>query len=623
MMPRTDSEAEIGVIRVMPEVLANKIAAGEVVQRPASAAKELMENAIDAGASRVEVHVRDAGRTLIQVVDDGCGLAAIDAVRCFERHATSKIRSIEDLERIVTLGFRGEALASIAAVSRVELRSRRREDDHATLVRIEGGVIEETAPCALAGGTSIAVRHLFYNVPARRSFLKSDATELRHVLDAVQQSALAQPGVAFLLRSDDATVLDLPAEQGPGALERRAAAMFAWDASKDLVPVGEETSYLRVHGVVGRPAIRKKSRGDQYLFVNRRPVRSPYLDHAVFSAFRGLLPDGTYPFFALFLDIDPRHVDVNVHPAKSEVKFDDERGVYAMLKAVVQRSLSLAEGLPRFDGDPPNLLAGSPDARRSGDGSGGTDLSRPVRPSFGPPRAERTAEAPGDLSALLYSGEVKDSGSRPAELLASDATGARGAGRPEIGGDGRLWQLADTYVIAPLRTGLMIVDQHAAHERILFERSLESLDEGFGLSQQLLFPRTVEFSVADFALLQELLTDLRSIGFDVEPLSGRTALIRGVPAGIRTGDEEMILEDVIAQYREFERSERLRGRTNLARSLARRSAIRAGSRLDPQEMRALIDQLFECSQPYAAPDGSPTLVRIGADELDRRFGRHR
>ena len=610
-MQRAHTAAEDGLIRVMPELLANKIAAGEVVQRPASAAKELVENALDAGASRVEVVIRDSGRTLIQVIDDGCGLSRSDATRCFERHATSKIREIEDLERILTLGFRGEALSSIASVSRVELRTRRREDDDATCVRVDGGVLEDAEPCAAPGGTSISVRQLFYNVPARRSFLKSDSTELKHLIDVVQAAALAHPAVGFVLRSDEAVLFESGADATPDGLSSRVGDLFGF-AAGDLVQVDEATSYLHVHGVVGRPSIRRKSRGDQYLFVNRRPVRSPYLDHAVFSAFRGVLPEGTFPFFALFLDIDPRHVDVNVHPAKSEVKFDDERGVYGMLKAVVSRALSIAEGLPRVEAGAPNLLDGS---SPSGPLSG---------PSWKRP-PERSADPPGMLSALLYSGAVSEP-SQPApapELLPSMATEARVGDRPDLRSEGRLWQLQDTYIVAPIRTGLMIVDQHAAHERILYERSLESLDEGFGLSQQLLFPRTVDFSVADFALLGELLTDLKSIGFDVELLSGRTAMIRGVPAGIRTGDEEKILEDVIAQYREFERTERLRGRTNLARSLARRSAIRAGTRLDPQEMRSLIDQLFECSLPYTGPDGSPTLVRIGTEELDRRFGRRR
>jgi DNA mismatch repair protein MutL len=609
-----------GIIHVMPDVLANKIAAGEVIQRPGSAVKELVENAIDAGARRIEVVVKDAGRTLIQIVDDGCGMSPLDARTSFERHATSKIRSIEDLERIRTLGFRGEALASLSAISRVELRTRRQADAQGTCVRVEGGENLRSEPCAAPVGTSVSARQLFFNVPARRAFLKTDATELRHVLDAVQFAALAHPEVAFVLVHDDTELLRVESETGPDALASRVRSLSGHDPGRDLVPVDEETSYLRIHGMVGRPAVRRRARGEQFLFVNGRPVRNRYLEHAVFSAYRGLVPEGSYPWFVLFLDIDPRHVDVNVHPAKAEVKFDDERGVYGMLRAVVSRALSEWEGTPSVDAGLRDLLGGptgqvsEPPTERTPGGSS--------RPDGWAGRAE--AASPGAASELLYGPSTGDArpgpgGSPAAVPSVDDADDPEGTGPEDV----RLWQLQDTYVVTPIRSGLMIVDQYAAHERILYERALQALSDGFGLSQQLLFPRTVELSAADFALIGDLLADLRSLGFDLDRLSGRTVLIRGVPADIRTGDERTVLEEVLEQFRENARIERLGRRENLARSIARRSAIRAGTRLDELEMRALIDQLFQCAQPYAGPDGRPTLVRIPVDELDRRFGRRR
>lgn len=609
-MNESTTATEPGIIRVMPHVLANKIAAGEVIQRPASAVKELVENALDAGATRVEVILKDSGRTLIQVVDDGCGMASADARTCFERHATSKIRSIEDLESIRTMGFRGEALASLVAVARVELRTRRDEDKDGTCVTVEGGEDLRVEPCAAPVGTSISARQLFFNVPARRTFLKSDATELRHMVDTVTWQALAHPAVSFLLMHDGAELVRVEGEQGPDALATRIRLLSGHEPVRDLVPVDEETSYLRIHGLAGRAAVRRRSRGDQYLFVNGRPVRNRYLEHAVFSAYRGLVPEGSYPYFVLFLDIDPRHVDVNVHPTKAEVKFDDERGVYGMLRAVVSRALSEWEGTPAADGELHDLLGGGVDR-----------VSEP--PDNGRPgtRAQRhVSTPPGSLSEMLYGPSTggtasMEDGSRP--------TADEDPDEPDSPDEVRLWQLQDTYVVTPIRSGLMVVDQFAAHERILYERALQALSDGFGLSQQLLFPRTIEFSAADFALVGQLLADLRSLGFDLSPLSGRSVLVRGVPADIRTGDEGTVLEEVLEQYRENVRTERLGGRENLARSIARRSAIRAGTRLDELEMRALIDQLFQCAQPYAGPDGKPTLVRIPVDELDRRFGRRR
>ncbi len=604
------SEAATSIIRVMPDVLANKIAAGEVVGRPASVVKELVENALDAGATQVQVILADSGRSLIQVVDDGCGMSPADAERCFGRHATSKIRSFEDLDRIQTLGFRGEALASIGSVARVELRTRRAPAEAGTMVRLEGGLVQSVEPCAQPIGTSLAVRQLFYNVPARRAFLKSDATELSHSVETVQFLALAHPDVTFSLHAEGKELLHLPArpEGGADGLAGRVEDLFGHQRD-GLLWVEERTSYLSITGWVAQPEIRKKSRGEQFLLVNRRPIRSRYLEHAIYSSYRGLIPEGSFPFFVVNLEVDTRHVDVNVHPTKAEVKFDDERGIYSMLKAVAGRALSEGAGVLRY-GDGVDLLAGG-----QGDGGfpSGTDESQGSPNPFGDASHGYTAPSrPGSLEHDLYAPAVRDTGGL--EMSGSDVVPT------ETEPDKMVWQVLGSYIVAPIRSGLLVVDQHAAHERVIFERAQKALDDGFGLSQQLLFPTVIEFNAADFALLEGLLPDLRAIGFDVAAMSGRSIMVRGLPADISTGDEKGVLAEVLDQYKVFAQRLQLRPRALLARALARRSAVPRESRLDPREMRGLIDQLFQCQEPYTSPSGQPTLIRITGEEFARRFG---
>ncbi|QXD15714.1 DNA mismatch repair endonuclease MutL [Rhodocaloribacter litoris] len=611
----------------MPDSLANKIAAGEVVQRPASAAKELIENALDAGASQVTVLLKAAGRELVQVIDDGCGMGPADAVTCFQRHATSKIRTAEDLERILTLGFRGEALASIAAVAQVELRTKRATDAAGLCVRVEGGRLVAKEPCATPDGTSVAVRNLFYNVPARRNFLKSPATEFKHLVETFQFLALSHPNVGFTLIHDDNEVYRLaaaPSDDPFEALRHRVAALFGKEYEEHLVPVEETTSYLSVYGFVGAPSLRRRSRGEQFLFVNGRYVRNRYLEHAVATAYGDALPEGAHPFFTLFLNLDPRHVDVNVHPTKAEVKFDDERGVYGFLRAVVKKGLGTAAltpeiepaptGAASFPAAPRPFVVPWEGARPATDPEG---ASFPARPAGRGTRSD--APRPGELTERLYrpapgtddaEGAVIASGATASDL--EDETPDR---------EPLLWQLHDAYILTQIRSGLMIVDQNAAHERILYEKALQNLRGGFGLSQQLLFPHTLDFSPADYELLTELLPDLRSLGFDLEPFGGRSVVVRGVPAEIRTGDERSILEDILDAYKTFGDTGRDRRREALAKSIARRSAIKPGVKLSTKEMRTLIDQLFLCEMPYACPQGRPTMVKIAIEELQKRFGR--
>lgn len=621
------------LIYVMPEALANKIAAGEVVQRPASAAKELIENALDAGAGQVTLILKGAGSELIQVVDDGCGMSRQDAVLCFRRHATSKLRAIEDLERILTLGFRGEALASIGAVAQVELRTKRREDASGFCVRIEGGTALAAEPCATANGTSIAVRNLFYNVPARRNFLKSPATEFKHLVETFQVLALSNPRVAFVLVHDDNEVYRLAPAQGPTdaeALAQRVQDLFG-KASGDLVAVEETTSYLSAWGLVGRPEHHRRTRGEQFLFVNGRVVQNRYLEHAVTTGYGDLLPGGTYPFFSLFLELSPRHVDVNVHPAKAEVKFDDERGVYGFLNAVVRKALGTADLAPQL-----RLGAEAPPAALPRPATAWRDVEarRSQGPAFGSPLAFEAPRptsrlAPGEQSERLYAPAPEhplppsDADAPPTPLTVQQviAAGVEIGETPRLEEETPLWQLHNRYIVTQIRSGLLLVDQNAAQERVLYERFVRCLQDGLGLTQQLLFPQVLEFSPGDHALLQELAPDLKALGFELEFVSGRSVIVVGVPSDISAGGERGILEDVLQQFKSLRDRLQIRGRDALARTMARRSAVQPGQRMSLYDMRTLIDKLFQCEMPYVCPQGRPTMIKVTIEELDKRFGR--
>ncbi len=577
------------LIRVLPDTLANKIAAGEVVQRPASVEKELVENSIDAGADEIRVSVKSAGSELIEVIDNGCGMGPEDAARCFRRHATSKIETAEDLESIFTLGFRGEALASISAVSQVTLKTRRHHDEAGVLVRVDGGILKASRPCAANRGTSVSVRNLFYNVPARRRFLKSKATEFKHLFETFQRLALANPSIAFTLSKDGEEIHRLPAspradfEEG---LRMRINDLFGEKHAANLIRITQRTSYLSAAGFVGRVELRTRPRGEQYLFVNGRHVKSRALHHAVVAAYGSLLPPKSLPFYTLFLQLDPRHTDVNVHPTKATIKFDDEPGVYGFVKSVVRKALGVVDLIPQLD----RGIIG--------------EREPAMRRLYGVPRVPRE-ESPGELREKVDA--------PPAESKETMEVKVKSEGEP------LLWQLHNRFVLTQLRTGLMILDQRAAHKRILYELALESMESGVGTSQQLLFPHTVELSPADFELIAELLPDLKTIGFSIEPLSGYTFVVRGIPAELRSGVEKDILQELLNEYRSSEKTLRIRGREGLARSMARRGAIRAGEPLSPMEMRTLIDRLFMCKMPYVSPDNRPTLVRISIEELEKRF----
>nr|MBP8878220.1 DNA mismatch repair endonuclease MutL [Flavobacteriales bacterium] len=552
------------LIRLLPDHVANQIAAGEVVQRPASVVKELLENSVDSGATRIIVVVKDAGRTLVQVTDDGRGMSPADARASFERHATSKIREADDLSSLRTMGFRGEALASIAAIAQVELRTREHDEELGTRVLIEGSKVRIQEPMAGAVGTTIAVRSLFYNVPARRQFLKSDGVELKHVLEEFHRVALAHPEIAFQFVHNDQEEFHLPT----GSERQRIVHLFGRKYDERLVPVEESTEFLQVGGFVGKPEFAKRSRGEQYFFVNHRYIRSNYLDHAVRKAYDELVSRENYPSWFLFLELDPAQIDINIHPTKTEIKFRDDRTIYAIVHAAVRRALGRFNIVPSLDFEPEPAILTTYDGSRTEAAPLAVPTWRPqdLGAFNAPPR--KSAEGWQQLF------DVNTPTSAPEVDLAPRIMPSReNEGMP---GERPVFQLHGTYILAQLRSGFMVVDQQRAHERILYERNLKLLEKGAGLSQTELFPRHVELSTTDLALMEDVLPELRSLGFDLELFGGRTVQVNGMPAEAAEEDPTRLLEELLEQLKNERGTLRNERHHVLARSMARSTAIRPG-----------------------------------------------
>lgn len=622
------------VIKLLPESVANQIAAGEVVQRPASVVKELMENAIDAGATQIKLILRDAGKTLIQVIDNGCGMSENDARMCFERHATSKIREAKDLFALHTMGFRGEALASIAAVAQVELRTRRATDELGTRLLIEDSTVKLQEPCQTPPGASLSVKNLFYNVPARRNFLKGDSVEMRHILDEFQRIAMACPDLFFSLHHNEQEIFHLP----PGNLRQRVVKIFGDPVNKKLVPVEEETDILRISGFVGNPDYFKKARGEQHFFVNKRFIKSSYLHHAVVSAYEDLLPEDAFPFYVLFLDIDPARIDVNVHPTKQEIKFDDERLVYNFLKVTVRHALGRHQVTPTLDFDqepafqalPTPSPAFRPDdpgasvrgykppsesARERGNLENWQKLYEGLELAPAAPRAEPENMAGWDEALFppeppAPSFEVRVS-AESAGL--DDAAGSFSKGQKEP------YQIHGQYIVSQIKSGFILIDQQAASERILYEQFLDALGNQPIATQQALFPKTLELPPADAALLRDILPEINQLGFDLTEFGGNSFVIHGAPADLGAGQsEEKLLEKVMTQYRENLELD-LGMHDNLARSMASSASLKRGRSLTAVEMQELIDRLFACSVPFKSPSGRHCFITFDLEELQKRF----
>lgn len=600
------------IIQLLPDSIANQIAAGEVVQRPASAVKELLENAVDAGATQVKLIIKDAGKVLIQVIDNGVGMSETDARMSLERHATSKIRKTEDLFTLRTMGFRGEALASIAAVSQMELKTRPAAREIGTLIFVEGSEVRRQEPVATEVGTSISVRNLFYNIPARRNFLKSNPVEVRHINEEFQRVVLAHPQIGFSFYIND----DAEYELLPGKLSQRIVAVFGKSYQQQLAPCQEETDLVKLHGYVGRPEAARKTRGEQFIFVNNRFIRSNYLNHAVMSAFEGLIGEGSFPFYVLFIDIDPRHIDVNIHPTKTEIKFDDDRSIYGVVLAAVRQALGTHNLSPAIDfNEDVNIVTKLEHAT--------SDQTREI---YFDERFQHYQHRSNleHWEALLESGRGSRLTSDPALQPVRELRFESAVNLPETSGpapDKWLVQLDGRYILRQVRSGLMFVDQQAAHERILFEKNLQRLELKAGESQQSLFPQTVEFTPADFALALEMSPEIRALGFRFEVFGRNSFVVEGIPAHVTPGREKTLFEGLVEQFKDNQATLSLPIRENLALALARRAGIRHGQALQKEEMTTIVDQLMACKTPNFTPDGKPTFFIFEFGKIESYFNR--
>ena len=611
------------LVQLLPDAIANQIAAGEVIQRPASVVKELVENAVDAGADEINLIIKDAGKNLIQVTDNGCGMSETDARMSLERHATSKLRTAEDLFSLHTMGFRGEALASIVAIAQVELKTRRSIDDLGTRIRVEGSEVLEQEPAAAPPGTSIAVRNLFYNVPARRNFLKSDSVELRHIREEYIRIALAHPGVRFELHVNDKLDLSLTA----GNMRQRVIAIFGKKYRDLLVPIEEATDVLSIGGYVGKPEAARKSKVGQFFFINDRYIRSSYLHHAVTMAYDDLLSKESYPFYVIFLQIDPARIDVNVHPTKQEIKFEDERLIYNYLKATIRHGLGRASIMPTIDFEADNPFSPSRTSYAPASQPTGGDEALPSKMNRETPRsagsATPTSEARRHANNLrqweqLYQNLTVEVDTDTGEVLQSRLGQEEDVDTPPAQGRAP-FQLHQRYIVSAIKSGWLLIDQQAAHERILYENFLRTLREKPADTQTSLFPQTLDLVHADAELMTSLLPELNQLGFDLESFGGGSFIVRGIPAELAGRNNELeLLERILQQYKSNVDLTN-DGHDRLARTLARAAAIKRGTGLDDAEMRSLIDRLFACEQPRVAPNGRRCFIKYELGEVERLF----
>lgn len=620
------------IIQLLPDNIANQIAAGEVIQRPASAVKELLENAADAAATEVRLIVSDAGKALIQVIDNGKGMSETDARMAFERHATSKIRSIEDLFRIKTMGFRGEALASIAAVAQVELKTRRADDELGSYIEIENSQVHKQEPIACQVGTNLSMKNLFFNVPARRNFLKSNAAEMRHIVEEFIRVAMAFPNIFFSLTSNGQEVFHLES----GSLKQRIVQILGSPYNARLVSVNEETDYMNIYGFVGKPETARKTRGDQYFFVNSRFIRSAYLNHAVNSAFDEMIAKDSFPSYVLYIDLDPSQIDINVHPTKQEIKFEDEKIIYAFVQAAVKHALAQFSIAPSLDFTLNAEIQGldavsKPFTTDKKDAASSSSLFKTFTQKNQAHFIEGSNKSKLKHWKEFYSPQQTESGEgqgniqqatgTPQQLLTPSRVFGAKLQTLHVIPDTPLLQIHNTYIIASTNNGFLLVHQQLAHERVLYERYSIATHSQQMSTQKSLFPVTLELAGADAALLTDLLPDLHTIGYQVEPFGNNSFVVQGIPADVLAGNEKHSIELLIEQFKHFSSEIKFSKREKLVRCMARQQAIKAGQSLGQKEMFALIEDLFTCNSPNITPTGSPTYLEFKEDYLDKMFGR--
>jgi DNA mismatch repair protein MutL len=606
------------IIKLLPDSVANQIAAGEVIQRPASAAKELLENAIDSGANKVTLAIKDAGKTLIQVTDNGCGMSEIDARMCFERHATSKISSADDLFAIKTMGFRGEALASIAAIAHVELKSKFDNNEIGTSIIIEGSTLISQDPCQCASGTSIMVKNLFFNVPARRNFLKSNNVELRHLNEEFIRISIVNPEIDFSYYNNDKLVYKLL----PGSLKSRIAALFGNAYNEKLLSVEQTTDKVTISGFIGKPEFAKKTRGEQYFFVNCRYIKHAYLHHAVNNAFSELISEDSHPSYFINIEIDPKDIDINIHPTKTEVNFQDARYIYAVLHAAVKQAIGKHSLTPTLDF---NVIPEIENAFQTKPSIEITQPSIQVDPKFNPFDNKSTNFEKNTPSykkpdvenwEILYNPDGDDNNSSK-----SENTFLNNKIDPDTPYEkNKFLQIHNRYIACNVKSGLMLIDQHLAHVRIKFEEILDRIKGSSQPSQQQLFPQNIHLSPADSNLLTSLMEELNKIGFEIKEAGINDFVVVGTPSGISEGDVTKTIEKIIENHKVSKDDLNYDMNINLARSIAINSAIKSGTKLDDREMQDIFDRLFMCRAPRISPDGKNILTIVSVNKLEELLG---
>lgn len=598
----------LDIIKLLPDSVANQIAAGEVIQRPASVVKELLENALDAGATQIDLIVKDAGRTMISVIDNGHGMSETDARLCFERHATSKITKADDLFAIRTMGFRGEALASIAAVAQVELMTRRSEDELGTKVIIEGSVVKEQMPKPMGVGTNFTVKNLFFNIPARRNFLKSNEVEMRHINDEFFRVSIMHPEVSFTLTNNEKEIFHLH----QGNLKQRLVALYGKDYNQRLLPVQQETENASINGFIVKPEFLKKTRGEQYFFVNKRFIKHAYLHHAIENAYQELIPKDCYPGYFIDIEIDPKEIDINIHPTKTEVNFQDVKLIYAILHSAVRKSIGQNNLAPLIDFDVnPTLGLDFEEASR---------MDRPVvepkidyDPSFNPFKINPQRHSSGNWR-IMYEDTNETVASNINKISNID-------NNTQVNADSKnlYIQLQQSYIVTTVKSGLLIVDQHLAHKRVLYEKYLREMDNNTEASQQELFPQHITLNINDASILKEITPDLEKIGFRLQQMNNTTFIINGTPADSKGNDAVPLLEKILDMYKTNMTDLKLDKRINLARTLASQLAIKSGRVLTTEEMQDLVDRLFGCAVAELSPDGKKTFMILNVNELKTRL----
>lgn len=608
------------IIQLLPDHVANQIAAGEVVQRPASVVKELLENAIDAGATEIQLIVKDAGKTLIHVIDNGKGMSPTDARLSFERHATSKIKSADDLFNIHTKGFRGEALASIAAIAHVELKTKRNEDEVGSHIKIEGSEVLFQDVTVTPNGTSVAVKNLFYNVPARRNFLKSDNVELRHIIDEFHRVALAHTSIEFAMFHNGNELFKL----GTSNIRQRIVNIFGGKTNEKLVPVNEETEILKIRGFVGKPEFAKKTRGEQFFFVNERFIKSSYLNHAVNGAFEGLLRDGAHASYFLYLEVDPKTIDINIHPTKTEIKFEDEHTLYAILKSSVKHSLGQFSIAPVLDFERDATM----DTPYSFKDKTASNPNIEVDRTFNPFSEDNS----GSIQPIykkketanwesLYVGLESKSNEGEFSSLEFESNAEMPSMFEESNTKAILptFQIQNKYIINAIKSGVLVIDQHRAHQRILYEAFLESITVEEAVSQQLLFPLTFEFSTLEIAVLSGLRKQLEQTGFVFSKLDHDRVEITGVPVSMNENNTSEVLEKLINDVEHQVPDSHFSQSDLVAKSMAKSLAIKTGQVLSKEEQEHIVNSLFACKEPSVTPTNKPTFITIEGNDLEKKF----